>query len=81
MPRRKTRVYVCHFELSGYTGHMATAERRSPTSGGPLTNVEAAELIAIILANTSISATPRVQVPDSPRSLADYFPVALLQAA
>ena len=57
---------------------MATAERRSPTSAGPLTNVEAAALIGIILENTSTSAPSRVKVPDSPKSLTDIFPVHVL---
>jgi hypothetical protein len=60
---------------------MATVERRSPTSGAPLTNVEAAALIEMILANTSTSAPSRPAVPDSLKSLSDYFPVAVLQAA
>lgn len=57
---------------------MATAERKSPTGGGALTNDEAATLIAMILANTSTSAPARVAVPDSPKSLSDIFPVAVL---
>ncbi len=64
-----------------YTGDMATAERRRPTSSGPLTNDEAASLIEIILANTSTSAPSRVRVPESPRSLADIFPVDVLAGA
>lgn len=60
---------------------MATAERRRPTSSGPLSHDEAAKLIGIILANTSTSAPTRPVVPDSPKSLADYFPLAVLEAA
>ena len=61
---------------------MATAERRRPTSSGPLSHDEAVDLIGIILANTSTSAPSRVKVPDSPRSLTDIFPdVALARAA
>ncbi|HEY6020520.1 MAG TPA: hypothetical protein VIY48_11725 [Candidatus Paceibacterota bacterium] len=57
---------------------MATAERKSPTSGGALTNDEAAALIGMILANTSTAAPVKIVVPDSPKSLTDLFPVALL---
>lgn len=57
---------------------MATAERKSPTCSGALSNDEAAALIAIILANTSTSAPSRMSVPNSPRSLADIFPVSVL---
>jgi len=60
---------------------MATADRRRPTSSGPLTNDEAAALIEIILANTNTSAPVRPVVPDSPKSLAEYFPFMVLQAA
>lgn len=60
---------------------MATAESRRPTSSGPLSNDEAAKLIGIILANTSTSAPSRVKVPDSPQSLTDLFPVAVLAEA
>jgi len=60
---------------------MATAERRSPTRSGSLSNEEAAALIEIILANTSTSAPTLVEVPDSPKSLADIFPVAVLAGA
>lgn len=59
---------------------MATTERKNPNGSGVLTNDEAAALIAIILANTTTSAPPRVEVPDSPRSLADLFPVDALVA-
>lgn len=58
---------------------MATAERRTPTRSGSLSNDEAAALIEIILANTSTSApAPQVKVPDSPKSLADIFPDSVL---
>lgn len=58
---------------------MATAERRNPVGGGSLTHDEAAALIEIILKNTSTSApAPLVLVPDSPMSLTDLFPVAVL---
>lgn len=60
---------------------MATAENRRPTSSGALTNAEAADLIGIILANTSTSAPSRVKVPDSPKSLTDIFSVAVLAEA
>ena len=46
-------------------------------SGGALTNAEAAALIEIILANTSTQPV-KVSVPDSPKSLTDLFPVAVL---
>jgi len=64
--------------MCAYTGDMATAERRSPTSSGALTNDEAATLIGMILENTSTSAPSRVEIPDSPRSLADMFPAEVL---
>lgn len=55
---------------------MATADSRNPNGSGALTQDEAARLIGIILANTSTSMPPRVDIPDSLMSLADLFPAA-----
>ncbi len=57
---------------------MATTMGRNPISSGSLTNDEAAALIEMILANTSTSAPSRPRVPDSPKSLSDYFSVGVL---
>lgn len=57
---------------------MATAQSNTPISGA-LSNDEAAALIEMILANTNTSSvSARVVVPESPRSLADIFPVSVL---
>lgn len=70
-----------HRALFSYSDHMATEERRSATNRGSLTNAEAAALIRMILDNTSTSAPSRPVVPDSPKSLADLFPDAVLAAS
>jgi len=59
---------------------MARAESRKQVRSSALTNTEAAALINIILNNTDTSVPRKPVVPDSPKSLTDYFPVAVLGA-